>query len=159
VKNKLLQYVEMITGVSVVVTLIILIVEVRTNTQMVERQLLMDATMNVAAPFTSGPELPQAYERVKEVDGWETSIQAFMERYDMEPAQAIAWTRFLTLNWGRIEADYLTIGPSEQLAAQIKGLITFPDNVLFWDTRGRSFDAKFMDYVERLLSDESDPSR
>lgn len=119
----------------------------------------MDATNDVAAPFMSGPELLQAFERVKRVDGWEETIRAFIERYDMEPGQAIAWTRFLTLNWGRIEADYLTIGPSGHLEAQIEGLLTFPDTVLFRETRGRHFDPEFVAWVDRLRSDESNPSR
>ena len=103
----------------------------------------------------SGPELLEAFEAIKEVDGWTAGMQAFMEQYDLEPAQAIAWTRFLIANWGGLEADYLTTGPSEQLRVRVYGLMTFPDNQLFWETHGPVFDQAFITYVEGLLSDDN----
>ena len=156
-KNRWLQHVEVLTGLSVIVTLIVLIAEVRTNTQAIERQVLLDRMSSVAGPFTSGPELLQAYERNKELDGWEPGNVAFMERYGLEPAQAIAWTRFLLINWGGIEANFLTSGPSEELSRQIVGLMAFPDNRLFWETHAAVFDPAFETYVEEQISGEPTP--
>lgn len=157
-KNRWFHYIEVITGLSVVVTLGVLIVEVRTNTRAIERQILVDRAANAAAPFVLGSELLEAYERIKEVDGWDPEVQEFMERYDLEPRQAIAWTRFLLVNWAGLESDYLTSGPSDKLRSQIIGLMTFPDNQLFWESAGGWFDSGFVAYVEQNVPYRAGPS-
>lgn len=157
-RSRWFHYIEVITGLSVVVTLVVLIVEVRTNTHAIERQILLDRAANAAAPFVLGPELLEAYERIKEVDGWDPENQEFMERYRLEPRQAIAWTRFLLVNWSGLEADYLTSGPSGKLRSQIIGLMTFPDNRLFWEAAGSMFDPEFVAYVEQYVLVRPEPS-
>ena len=154
-KSTWLQRIEVITGLSVVVTLVVLIVEVRTNTREIQRQIFIDRVANIAAPFVSGPELLQAYERIKSKDGWEPDNRAFMDRYELEPAQAIAWTRFLMINWAGLEADFLASGPSERLARQVRGLLVFPDNQLLWETGTLGFTPGFRAYVEQLTSGEA----
>jgi hypothetical protein len=64
------QRVELIASVSVVVTLVWLIVEVRANTGALERQILLDRAANMATPFMEGPELLKSFRRVESVDGW-----------------------------------------------------------------------------------------
>ena len=64
------QRIELIASVSVVVTLVWLIVEVRANTGALERQILLDRAANMATPFMEGPELLEPFRRVESVDGW-----------------------------------------------------------------------------------------
>ncbi|MEJ2483998.1 MAG: hypothetical protein P8049_13035 [Gemmatimonadota bacterium] len=123
---------ELLAAVSVVVTLIVLVVEVRANTKAIERQILMDRTANVTAPYTSGPELLAAFEKVKRVDGWDPTQRAFMHQYGLEPGEAISWMMFLVRVWKGLDADFAYSGPSEQLATSITSLLSFPDNRIFY---------------------------
>jgi hypothetical protein len=97
-----------------------------------------------------GPELLEAYRQVKTVDGWGSQNVEFMERYGMEPQQAVAWSFFLYKIWNGYEADYAYSGPSDELGGEIIGLLVFPDNEVFWRHSADSFSAEFREYVESL---------
>jgi hypothetical protein len=139
---------ELLAAVSVVVTLIVLVVEVRANTKAIERQILMDRTANVTAPYTSGPELLAAFEKVKRVDGWDPTQRAFMHQYGLEPGEAISWMMFLVRVWKGLDADFAYSGPSEQLATSITSLLSFPDNRIFYQPGVVS--PEFAAYVESV---------
>jgi len=151
--NKWFQVLDAVTGLAVVATLVVLIVEVRVNTRMTERQIMLDRAANVSEPFISSAELLEAYELIKEKDGWEPDIQRFMDEYDLEPRQAIAWTRFLYVNWWTLEVDFLTSGPSDRLRDDVTGLLEYPDNRLFWDENRAGFSAAFRTFVDRLAAE------
>ena len=144
------QRIELIASVSVVVTLVLLVVEVRANTGALERQILLDRSANMATPFMEGPELLEAFRRVKSVDGWGPLETEFMERYGLEPAQSVAWTFFLFKIWNNLEADHAFAGPSDELTASIQGLLAFPDNQLYWKHAADQFSPEFIAYVEEV---------
>ncbi len=147
-ERKWVHWVEVLAAISVVVSLVLLVIEVRANTRALERQILLDRSANVSAPFTSGPELLEAFEKIKAVDGWRPEDAAFMRRYDLAADQAVAWNMFLLHVWRGLEADYVYSGPSEDLAASIRSLFTFPDNRLFYSPG--IFSAEFAEYVESV---------
>jgi hypothetical protein len=142
------RWAELVAAISVVVSLVVLIVEVRANTKAVERQVLLDRTASVTGPFTSTPDLLAAFEKVKRVDGWDSMTTALMRRYGLEPGEATAWFMFLLNVWRGFEADFAYAGPSEELAASIRGTLQFPDNHLFYETR--MFSPEFAAYVESI---------
>ena len=152
-KSRWLQYIEVATALSVIITLVVLIVEVRTNTKTIERQLLVDRAGNIARPFMSSPELLEAFERIKEVDGWNPGIANLREYYGLEPQQAIAWNMFLLANWSGLEADFVTVGPSDGLRSQIRGLMRFPDNHIFWSNSSGAFRPSFVAYVDQVRNE------
>ena len=146
------QRVEMLASVSVVVTLVLLIVEVRANTGALERQVLLDRAANISTPFMEGPALLEAFRRVKRVDGWGPLETEFMQRYGLEPDQSVAWMFFLHKIWNGLEADYAFAGASDELAASIQGLFVFPDNRLYWKHSASGFSPEFVAYVEEIDS-------
>ena len=150
--SRWLQRVEIIAAISVVITLILLVVEVRANTKALERQVLLDRGSNVAVPFMEGPELLRAFEKVKAIDGWGPLEAEFMARYEMEPAQAVAWMFFLYKVWTGMEADFVYAGSSDELANAIEGLLAFPDNQLYWRHARDGYSAEFRAYVESLAA-------
>lgn len=156
------QRIEMVASVSVVVTLVLLVVEVRANTGALERQTLLDRAANMATPFMEGPELLEAFRKVKSVDGWGQMETEFMERYQLEPAQAVAWTFFLYKIWNNLEADHAFAGPSNELTGSIQGLLAFPDNQLYWKYAAGQFSPTFVAYVEEVApsqgSEEQTPA-
>ncbi len=147
------QRVEIVASISVVVTLVLLVIEVRGNTKAVERQVLLDRASTVSAPFMEGPELLEAFKRVKEVDGWDAMHVEFMERYDMNPTQSVAWTFFLYKVWSGLRADFAYAGPSDKLASEIRSLLSYPDNQLYWKYFGLDHDPEFTAYVESVATE------
>jgi len=147
--QKWIQYLDALVGLSVVFTLIVLIVEVRGNSLVIERQIRTEHNTGIVAPLIATNELLSAYEKIKTRDGWEADIRAFTDHYGLEPREAIAWTRMLLGIWWQREIDYLTSGPSDELADSVRGLLAYPDNALFWTFNGDSFDPDFRAFVER----------
>jgi ketosteroid isomerase-like protein len=147
------QRIELIASVSVVVTLVLLVVEVRANTGALERQVLLDRAAGMATPFMEGPELLEAFRRVKAVDGWGPLEAELMERYELEPAQSVAWTFFLYKIWNNLEADYAFAGRSDELTGSIQGLLAFPDNQLYWKHAAGQFSPEFVAYVGEVAPD------
>jgi hypothetical protein len=152
--NTVAQRVEWLTSVAVIVTLVVLILEVRGNTRALERQLVLDAAAQLSEPFLAGPELLEAYEHVKAVDGWEPLHTALVDQYGMTNTQAVAWGRYLLMLWQGLEANYVYSGESEQLTARIQGLMTYPDDRLYWkivrDANDRLLSPEFVAYVDRV---------
>ena len=146
-----LQYLDAIVGISVVLSLIVLIIEVRDNSLALERQVYAERVASVAAPLISTTHLLSAYRKVKTKDGWEPTIQNLMDEYGMEPEEAIAWSRMLLGIWRGLENDYLTLGDSETLRTSVGNLLYFPDNRLYWQDNREWFDPGFRAIVETEL--------
>lgn len=142
--------IEILTGISVVITLVLLLVEVRANTGALERQIRMDQAQSVAEPVLDDALLRSAYRKVKQRDGWEPEVAAFMDEYGLTDEEAITWTRFLYWAWVRREADYTYLGRDPALASSIHGLLVFPDNQLFWDTGRDGFSEDFQAWVDEI---------
>ena len=126
------QRIEIIASLSVILTLVFLILEVRGNTSTIERQIMLDQYVSVTDVFINNSDMAEAFVKIKAVDGVEPLIQAFIDRYALSAEESVRWTRFLMLRWGGLRADYVYSGPSQSLEGQIKGLLSFPDNELFW---------------------------
>lgn len=147
--SKLREHLEWITGLAVVVSLVVLIVEVRANTRTLERQITLDATIRLSDPFLEPAELIGGYERVKERDGWDNPNAAFMEHYGMEPGEAIAWVRYLIRLWSGVRADFEYAGPTPALEARVRSLLMYPDNQLYW-RYAPPFPEEFEAYIESI---------
>jgi hypothetical protein len=156
--RKLREQLEWITGLAVVISLIVLIVEVRSNTKARERQVNLDAITRISEPFLEPAELLAGYERVKALDGWEAQNAAFMEHYGMEPSQAVAWVRYLILLWGGVQADFVYSGPTPELEARVRGLLGYPDNQLFWSIASGT-DPEFEAFIESVVPGATDRAR
>lgn len=142
------ERVEMVASICVVVSVVLLVLEVRQNTRAIERQILSDRVSNLTVPFLEGPELLMAFQAVKSVDGWDELHRAFMEEYGLEPAQAVAWTFHLNRVWNGLQIDFFADGPSDVMARGVKSLLAYPDQRLFW--KHERFSPEFTAYVESL---------
>ena len=121
------KWMELIVGVSVIISLIVLIIEVRTNTHALERQSRMDYLNGITQPYIDDVSMGRVLAKVKAVDGRDENVLAFMAAYDLDEVEAAAWTRHLYNIWGGIEADYL-YADSDQVESTIKALAIFPDS-------------------------------
>ena len=135
---------EILTGIAVVISLIVLIAEVSANTRATERRIAMD----YADQFGDIPvELSQAFCRMKTIqnDTIPPQIEAFMIRYDMSCEQADQVVRYLFSLWRGHQADY-RFG---RINTDMINLLRYEDQRLYWAFARDGFDADFTAEVER----------
>jgi hypothetical protein len=126
------NWAEITASLAVVVTVVLLVQEFRGNTEAIERQAALDRATTISSPFFVNPQLPVVLAKIKAVDGSDPIPQAFVERYDLTPEEAILWERHLAHIWLGLEADYSLNGESRELEAAIRELLTHPDNQVYW---------------------------
>lgn len=142
------NWAEIVASLGVVVTLVVLIQEVRYNTLTLERQADLDRAATLAQPFFEAPELAAVLAKIKAVDGEDAFPRALMERYGLTSAEAILWDRHLRSIWLEHEADFERTGPTGELEAWIAGTLATSDNRLYWETMGPQSGPEFRAFVD-----------
>lgn len=142
---------EAVGLVAIVLSLILLVIEVRDNTSAIARQTALDRAAFITEPFFDS-DLPGILAKIKAVDSENApQIVAFMKAYDLTHAEAITWDRHLWLIWEVLEAEYLVDGASQELDNQIRTLLSAPDNQVYVDLVGPyRFSTQFADHVREL---------
>ena len=148
---------EITASLAVVVTIVILIAQIREANLIEQRESAIRAAEWDAAIFLQSDVLAEALSKIKAVDGIEEGIQDFMDRYDVNYEQAAAWNRYLILNWAGIQADYLYHGPSEELDQRIRSNLEWPDQRILirplFGELGSPFHWDFNEHVLSLLAE------
>jgi len=145
---------DIVSGVAVVVTIVVLILEVRTNTTLLRRQIELDRIDRLAA-ISESDYLIDVLAKIKEVDSAyvDETTAAFIDRYQLSFAEADRWVRYLRRAWQSYEADYLADqvgGLDTEIAARLQ----FPDQALYWEHSQSSFDEKFVDFVREAAPND-----
>lgn len=148
--EKWAQWAEIVASAAVIVTLVVLVGEVRGNTLALERQADLDRATALNTPFFYAPELASVLARIKAVDGQDPLPQALMDRYELTAEEAILWERHLWQVWLQHEADFERGGPSSKLDGWIAAALATPDNLLYWQVMGRGSGAEFRAYVDGI---------
>ena len=140
---------EITASFAVIISLVLLMLEVRGNTLAIERQIDKDHRRAIFTPFIDPPILLSAMEKIKAVDGQATYVQAYMETYDLNDSEAYAWGNFQLTIWADMQQDLAHNGPSERLAAQIQKLAIHPDVALF--VENYEFSEGFKSYISGVM--------
>ena len=128
--RRLSDWAQVLGSVAVVVSLLLLLQEVRGNTRAVERQAAVDRASALSDPFFQDPDLRLAFDKVRVVDGPHAVQAAFMDRYDHTSSEALVFTRHLLQLWSTVEADF-NYGDRDLAAEWVEALLLNPDNRLF----------------------------
>ena len=151
---------EIAAAVAVVISLAILIYEVRQNTQAMERQTHIDRVASLTQPYLQSPIVAETYARIKSKDGVEPIVAELRDNYELSVEQAVVWRNMLEKIWITLEAEFLFDGPSEALGTLVADLAEYPDNRIYLRHSGPYFSPAFMSYVEensnRALSGKVD---
>jgi hypothetical protein len=144
------EYGELVGLIAIVVTLAVLIVEVRENTLAIERQTALDRANSQTSPFFDS-ELATILDKIKSQDGPDPNILLFVEAYGLSYREAIIWERHLQYVWSVLEAEFDVDGPSASLENTILSLLISRDNQLYVQaTSGFRFGEEFQAYVADL---------
>jgi hypothetical protein len=146
------HWAEIIASFAVVVTLVFLVAELRTTSKALERQAAVDRAEVLARVFVENPPLAATLAKIKAVDGMNPFPEALVQRYGLEPAEAISFARHVWEVWIGMAADYRLDGGTEELRGQILDLLSAPDQQLFWPIARESgyFGVEFVRYVDRV---------
>jgi len=151
--DQVARWTEIVASLGVIVTLVLLVREVRDNTRAMERDALAARANTIFAPFLEESPIPAILTKVKTVDGGEALEQAYIERYGMTYEEAGIWSRYQGLQWSGLEADYTLLGDSPLMAQRIRLLLErFPDVQLWWELASPDLaGAEFREYVQGVL--------
>jgi len=143
---------ELVASIAVVISLVFLIYEIRQNTVTLEKQIWMDRQSRMVDPYLSSDEIRSAYAKIKSKDGLEHRVDVFVEKYDLDTEEAVAWVRMLDAMWYGYEIDFWTFGKNDALDSVILGMLQNPDQMLYWDAvvRENSLTSEFIEHVEKL---------
>ena len=150
--KKLALLAEVVGGVAIVATLVILVLQVRGNTAILQRQIDLDRAYRDASEMVNSEYMPEILTRIKEIDvgTTEPAIVAFMDRYGLSLAESDRFVRWLRRGWRSNEADFLANGPSETLDSAIQAGLSFPDQAIFWENSRWVFGEEFVRYVDSV---------
>ena len=142
---------EVVSSVAVVVTVCVLILEVRGNTAALERQARLGYLETTFGDVYRSPYLPAIVVKIDAVDGVGATSKALIERYGLSQEEAVRWFRFASKEWGSLLADYEYFGDRNRLRRAIAGLIRFPPHQIYWEKYGKQqFQSDFVQYVESV---------
>ena len=142
---------EVVSSVAVVVTLCVLVLEVRDNTAALERQARLDRMETTFGDFYRSPYLPAIVVKIDAVDGVGETSKEFIERYGLSQEETVRWFRYLSKEWGSINADYEYFGDQIRLRRAIAALMRFPTHQIYWEKFGKQqYQPDFVQYVESV---------
>ncbi len=146
---------ETLGFLAVVASMVFVGMEIRQNTTALRRDAALQRADALSAPFLSGDsQLPSILAKIKTVDGLDPTTAAFMDSYELSFEEAEVWSRYLSILWENLEADFVSGGESIALENRIGLLVNSPDNQLFLDSGAEVLfsDTDFVRFVERLRS-------
>ncbi len=144
---------EVIASFAVVITLVVLIVEIRHSSLIQERQMQAERIAILNDPYLTSPELADVYAKVKAVDGLEPVAEAYMDRYELTADGAVIWSRLVQSLWQTWQSQYLFGGPSDDLESSIRDIFHYPDvQIVYQLNEDSMLKPEFIEYVESIVT-------
>ncbi len=139
---------EIVGGVGILISLVVLVLEVRQNTALVERQILLDRS-NWVAQIIDSPYIAPIFAKIKAIDDDIVPTErAFMRQYDLTFEEATRFTTWLRREWNGYQAEFELGTPG--LDSVIKDMLQHKDQNLFWTTTRSQYAADFVNFVDDL---------
>ena len=145
---------EVFGSIAIVISLVFLIQEVRSNTLVQERQLELERTLSYSDTFLSSPELADVIAKVKAVDGTEPLAAAYIDRYELTPSEAILWSRIVSRTLYIWHSQYSFGGSSDALADEIRAMFKYPDvRIAYEINEDDLLSPEFVGYVDSIVGE------
>jgi len=149
---------EVVGAFAIVFTLALLLLELRENNHLLERQAGVERAERVSRPFIESDLLSPIMAKIKEVDSDYIggATRAFMDRYSLSYVEADRFVRYLRFQWKAFEADYLAGITYPDMEPNIAALQSFPDQALYWETAQNAYDPDFVEFVADTVANYGD---
>ena len=139
---------EIVSGLAIVVTIVVLIFELRANSTLLERQIELDRIERGRLAQES-PELAAVMAKLRMANGPGPAHGLFMEEYDLTYEEADLFIRFARSQMQGFQADFL-FGQTGELNELIPTLFSMPEVQMFWEQTSRGYDPEFIEFVESV---------
>lgn len=141
------DWLEIVAAVSVFVGLLLLVQEIRVNTQAVKHQAAVARSAVLAEPFFESADLRSASVKIHATDGRGDFESALVETYGHTPEEALVWARHLLQLWNIVRADFNN-GNEHEAEEYVRALLDSPDNQLY--AKHRNFQGEFGKMVQDI---------
>lgn len=145
---------EITASIAVVVTLILLILQMRESDELERVQNSVRMAQWDAQVFLQSDQLPGILAKIETARNPNHLIE-FRNRYDLSVEEAGIWNRWLLLLWKGLEAEYISAGPSDRLAIRIHTMARYEDQrmlIVPWVASSNPlFIGEFTRYVASLI--------
>jgi hypothetical protein len=148
--KRVTDWLDLLAAVSVLAGVLLLVQEIRLNTQAVSHQAAVARTAVLSEPFFESAELRAAHEKIRAVDGEASFAMALIDTYGHTPEEALVWSRHLGQIWQIIRADYHN-GNEDEAEMWARVLLSAPDNQLF--IKHQQFSGEFGEMIQEISSD------
>ncbi len=148
---------EIVSGVAIVATIIVVIFELRTNNSLLNRQIEMDRIDRAALVFEV-PELTEVLAKIKQASGPSAVHRAFMSEYDLSFLEADRAIRYTRGGMQAYQADFL-FGDRERINLVLPLILEIPEVQLYWQYREPTFYPEFVEYVESFAPPDTNPGQ
>lgn len=145
---------EIVASVAVVISLGFLIFEIRQNTNTLELELERERVLQATDIYLNEPRLAEIYAKVKAVDGLEPLAAAYVELYDLTPADAVLWARNISRGVWLNHNQFIQSGPSNDLERWVKSSMLYPDVRLAIElNEDELLTPEFIDYIGSIVGE------
>ena len=147
--RKLAFLAEILGGIAILITLTILVTEIRSNSRLIERQIILDRA-NADAQIIDSPYLAPVYAKVKAITGEIGPVNvAFMEKYDLTLEETARFVSYIQRGWTILEADFDFGTPG--VDRRVRELLRYEDIRLVWMIEKSEQKTDFAKFVNDLI--------
>ena len=146
---------EIVGGLAVLVTLIILVIEVRENTETNRRANLIQLTTAPLSAYLDNPEIQAISAKISESQPAESNFQKILlDEFGLSREEAQLYGRYLGYNWRIRESEYL-YGNSDPVVFEQNMRFNLRDRPaqLYWEHGTAPYHPEFRAYIESLLKE------
>lgn len=143
---------EIVGGLAVLLSLIILIIEVRENTEESRRTNLIQLTTAPLVPYLQYPEIRRISSEISEPYENSGLPSVFEEEFNISREDSQLYARYLGYSWRIRESEYL-YGNSEPEVFEASMLFALRsrEDQLYWEHVPAVFQPEFVAYIQNLL--------
>lgn len=145
---------EIIGGLAVLVSLILLIVEVRENTESNRRASLIELTTSPLNTYVNSPDIQRIEASMAAIDNQESGVvNELMRTYQLSSEDANLYARYMGYLWRIREAEFLYGNPDLGLFSDnLEFFLRVMHNQIYWELNSSvPYDPEFRSFVNEII--------
>lgn len=152
--QKYALFTEIVGGLAVLLTLIILIIEVRENTEASRRTNLIQLTTAPLNVYLDNPDIQAIASKISQTTQVSVLPNLLKDEFDLSFDEAQLYARYLGYTWRIRESEFL-YGNSdpEVFEANMRFYLGNAEDQFYWQRTRAPYHPEFRAYIEGLLQD------
>ena len=144
---------EIVSSVAIVITIAVLILELRSNSALLERQIELDRIDRISV-ILADAELAEILQRTGRGGQPSRMERLVMNEFDLTLPEAAKFGRYTGNQWQAVQADFAFFGPTERLEERIFGMLLRPGQAFWWQHKSPNlWTDEFQQFVDGIADD------